>query len=369
MSDSFHRVLVLFGIFLLSTSGMAADLEADPNDRAQAEAIAQKHLSQLGKDYEAHLEIPRHLIIISTLDRKDIKDTVKFLADFTDDVRRTLRIQKPGAYIIVVLPRVEDYKPPNDNERILGYYQPATQTLTSVDRGQILRHEFTHALHHVDMMTENQSHSIWVMEGLASLFESARRATRGLTTYTDLRLPGLQEAIREKRAIPLAELFAMDVDAFQQTPDLTYAEARYLMFYLQSKDKLATWYRAYKANYATDPTGQISLERVLGKKLPQLEEEWKKWVLSLPPPNMPRTRLGLEMLDTAQGVKIVGLSEDGTAVEAGIKEGDIIEKLNGRPVGNSAELLGALRRAEKARTAVLQIRRQGKTLQIRVALQ
>jgi hypothetical protein len=98
------------------------------------------------------------------------------------------------------------------------------------------------------------------------------------------RQPALKRAIREGSLRPLRELIE-DPDFYRDDlVGLNYAQARYLMFYLQEKGLLAQYYRACRDGCADDPTGRKSLEALLAPRQQSLEEfekQWRAWVTDL----------------------------------------------------------------------------------------
>lgn len=122
----------------------------------------------------------------------------------------------------------------------------------------------------------------WFNEGLGSLYEQSSERDGQIVGLTNWRLAGLQEAIRARRAPTLAELVATSQDEFYGARSgVYYAQARYLLYYLQEKGLLGRYYRALAAGLASDPTGRAALEEILGQDLPAFEPAWKKFVLSL----------------------------------------------------------------------------------------
>jgi len=335
----------------------------------EAAAIARKYLRKFGSKYTARYDPARGIIYISALDEHHLSKTIRLLATFSEAFDKTLKVARPDRLITVLLPTSEDYQPMAPNPKVTGFYDPVDRTVTSVDRGSVLLHEFTHALHQADCERAGQDHPIWIREGLASLFESSLITPAGLQPRVDTRVLTLQKAIRLKQIVPLSRLVAMNNTKFGQNADICYAEARYLMLYLYSKGKLASWYAAYKKGYTEDQTGKRTLEKALGKKLFLVEKDWQQWIRGLQLPwgqrRADRGRLGIHMRDTARGVKIVGFDPGSAAEMAGrLRVGDTVIRFDGRDIRNSAELIGAIRAARALRTVTMVVRRAGRTIEI-----
>ena len=61
-----------------------------------------------------------------------------------------------------------------------------------------------------------------------------------------------------------------------------YAAARYLCHYLQERDLLRDFYRAFRDGHADDPTGYATLQRVLKTDdMAAFRVRWEEYVLGL----------------------------------------------------------------------------------------
>jgi len=161
-----------------------------------------------------------------------------------------------------------------------GYYRPWDQTLVmNIGTGTgTLVHEMTHAL----MKPDFPDVPTWFDEGLASLHEQCQIARETIVGLENWRLPGLQKAIDEKRLVPLEKLVATTRADFRGANEgLHYAEARYLVLYLQRQGLLRKFYREFRDGHKDDPTGAKTLARVAGKTLGELEKDWVPWVTKL----------------------------------------------------------------------------------------
>jgi hypothetical protein len=337
---------------------------------AQAARIAREEVRRLGEGYTARIDGRRHIVYVSALDDEHLDKTLRLLTAFTDAYRRTLPAATPAWNLTVVLPTVKDYRKGKlPFKGCAGFYDPSERRLVSIDRGRTLVHEFTHALHHADTAAAKQVHPVWVCEGLATLFEASRITPAGLVPQVDRRLPALQRALKDDKAIPLRRLLAMDSEAFRKDAELAYAEVRYVMYYLHARGCLADWYRRYKAAFLRDRNGAKALEVALGGRLFQIEPQWRQWVLQLRVPSSERRvqqgRLGLQMKKGTRGVKVVGLVPGGAAEIAGrIHVNDVIEAFNGHEVTHPGELIGAIRSARALQTVEVRLRRGGRTMTV-----
>ena len=346
-------------------AGTTQDLNRVARRRAAAE------VKRCGPKYSAYIDINQHIIYVSALDDTHLHRTIRMLNAHAVAYRRVLPCSRPAWNTVVVLITANDHDrlmptlKAAPKTKVAGIYQPTTHRVTSIDRGEVLRHEFTHALHHADASAARQPHPIWLREGLAMLFQDARITPSGLEPVLDAELWTLQKAIREKRTFPLSTFFRMAQSTFLKTPALSYAQAKYVVYYLHHRQRLADWYRRYKATYTRDPSGEKAFQAILGNRTETLEAQWKKWVAGLRYHGNRRRagqgRLGVKIANDSRGVKITGLLNGGAAKRAGrLRAGDIVQKFNGYPTRNVAELSAAVRASGAMRTVPVEILRQGR---------
>ncbi len=366
---------VALGVLALCFAVPAGTVFAASRDyNAEAKRISAKQLSQFGKGYSARYDNNRHILYISALDDAHLNQTVVLLSAFTQAYRRTLVNGRGEGNITVVLPTAEDYKKLElPFPGCVGFYSYAGRRLVSIDRGRTLLHEFTHALHHADMTAARQVHPIWIVEGLATLFEASKITPSGLVPQHDSRLATIQKALKnkdkDKKAFSLRELLSMGREPFMKDASLAYAQARYVMYYLYERGRLDDFYRRYKDTFVHDPHGIAAFEAATGNKLAIIERAWSKWVLDQKVPSSQRRarqgRLGLEIQRAAQGAKVVGLQPGGAAKTAGrLKVGDVIEQFNGAKIRNEAELVAAIRSAGAMRTVKVQLLRNSRRMTV-----
>ena len=334
----------------------------------QAKRLAARYHKQMGKEYVAQIDNHRHLVYISALDAEHLRQTQNLLAAYVDAHKKTLFVTPLPWNVVIILPTTDDFRDlvaEAGYDDCKGFYVTYTRKLISIDRGSVLIHEFTHALHEADFTKARQTHPIWIKEGLATLFDASRITPSGLEPYVDTRLLTVQKALREKNAIDLDRLLKMGRKPFMKDANICYAQSRYLMLYLYQKNRLRSWYADYKKNYTKDPTGRKALKRALGKPLHLFEPEWKQWVQKLKPvrgaDRAGEARLGLEVKADKRGVKVVRMLPGSAAKTAGrIRVGDIITKLNGVETKNIAAFVAAVRSAGANQTVKVELIRHGR---------
>lgn len=159
-----------------------------------------------------------------------------------------------------------------------GFFRHDNIMLMNVATGTgTLVHELTHAL----MKPDFPRAPGWFNEGLASLYEqcSLHPTIQG---HANWRLAGLQQALKTDNLRPLQEMIE-DTDFYdEEHVGLNYAQARYLMFYLQEKRLLAKYYEQFRDNVEDDPTGLKTLEKIIeSQNLNEFEKNWRAWVMTL----------------------------------------------------------------------------------------
>ena len=88
----------------------------------------------------------------------------------------------------------------------------------------------------------------WFNEGLASLYEQCAisRDNRSITGLANWRLPALKQAIRRETLRPLRELIEDEHFYADDRVGMNYAQARYLLMYLQEKKLLTDYYAHFR---------------------------------------------------------------------------------------------------------------------------
>jgi hypothetical protein len=124
----------------------------------------------------------------------------------------------------------------------------------------------------------------WFNEGLGSLYEQSAEVGGRIVGLTNWRLEGLQRAIRARRVPSFASLTAAGEGEFYNGRHqyTGYAQARYLLYYLQEKGLLQAFYQRFHAARGGDPGGYRTLQAVLGEPdMGDFQRRWEAWVLGL----------------------------------------------------------------------------------------
>jgi hypothetical protein len=145
-----------------------------------------------------------------------------------------------------------------------------------------LSHELVHPIVAVDFPAA----PTWINEGIASLFEAPVMPKKGVIHgVRNWRLPRLKTGLssaKEHAHVTLPVLFSLSDAAFRDDQeDLHYAMARYFCQWLDGKNQLWPFYRAWRDSKGLDESGEKSFKQVTGQSVAEAQEEWIKWVRGL----------------------------------------------------------------------------------------
>jgi hypothetical protein len=164
-----------------------------------------------------------------------------------------------------------------------GYFSPRHKALIMniATGGGTLVHEIVHPY----VAANFPACPAWFNEGLGSLYEQCDQRDGHIIGLTNWRLPGLQAAIRAGKLPPFKTLLATTTDQFYGDDRGThYAQARYLLYYLQQQNLLRPYYQAFVKDHEKDPTGYATLLAMLKRsdeQMPEFQQQWEAWVLAL----------------------------------------------------------------------------------------
>ena len=167
----------------------------------------------------------------------------------------------------------------NVTERNTGYHSQkrALIIMRYIEGKGTILHEATHKF----MKADFPDAPIWFDEGLASLHEASNYTGGKLVGGFSLRLLTLKTAMVEGEYKNLRHLMEMERKVFnKENTLLNYAQARYLIMFMQEKGILERYYKLFRGTYHDDNTGITQLEKVYGKPLNKIELDYTVYVYS-----------------------------------------------------------------------------------------
>ncbi|TET32211.1 MAG: PDZ domain-containing protein [Planctomycetota bacterium] len=315
-----------------------------------ADKIIERYKKRLGDEYTVQKNKKYKLIIITNVDSSRLTSLRGALIAYADCHWKDFFKNRPEYYITVLIPKsTEDYRKHfGGRSGAAGFYNPGTKILTVnlATGGGTMIHEFTHALHWGDMEGLSQRHPQWVVEGFGSLYEQCTRREGSGYGLLNWRLPGLKRAIANETCYPLKDFISNSGSHFRKNQSLAYAISRYIFYFLQEKKLLRKWYAKYRENYDEDKSGLKTLEEIYGKSIEEFEKDWLEFLEPLnygrggPSANTPF--IGVNLEETDDGLKITQVQENTPADKAGLKDGDIILKMDDKDIKTVSDLRGVV---------------------------
>lgn len=296
--------------------------------RKAAEKVISVLRREFGEGYIYEVDDADKLIFATNTDPQTLAALKKWLSAQARSQWDQLFEHRPDQYISVILPSPTDYRNIVTMPGVGGFYNHENRILIAQRLGQIMTHEFTHAMHSADLDPLGQEHPIWLTEGIATMYEAGRFENDVLIPADNFRLGPLKQAAARNRLIPFDKLMKMDQKSFVNNATIAYGESGSLLLYLHSKDLLRKFYDTFKEGFEKDKTGAAALQEVTGMPLAQLEKEWKEWMLQRTPPTLQTGQngvvLGVRFGQGNDGLKIDQVFPLGPAAKAGMLTGDVI---------------------------------------------
>lgn len=325
-------------------------------------------------DYQVFVDAERNFVFLHTKTQERLDAARQQLDEYARLQWRDLfrnRITQP--LHVVLLAR-------EDNDAMLengvgGYFNPQTNQLVCGDlpsmtlsRSNVVVHEFTHALHFADQAARGQPHPIWLIEGLASLFESATVVDDRLVPRHSARLATVRAAAQRGQAIPWRRIMQMSQPTFLQDAGLAYAQARYMLFYMWERGLLKRFYDEYTntSSFQGDRTALESFEVAFGRPIDEVERDWRAWVLEQQEPPIPF--IGVRTEAAEGGCRVVVVVPGSGAEKAGLKVGDVVTSAAGSPLRTPDDVLEVLSTHDVGDQVVFELRRGDATLSLTVTL-
>ncbi|MCD4658093.1 MAG: putative Ig domain-containing protein [Planctomycetes bacterium] len=309
-----------------------------------------KPLEELFPGYLIHRDEANRLIFLTNVGSNDEKrkKILEFISaqlmNYAKAQRESLFDKQPSSYIKILLPNNRDFsvyrKQAGYSEIVGGWYNPGTKLLISKSLGHTLIHEFTHALHYADTWSRGIWHKIWFSEGVATCFENSmlpEGSRKNLTPIHNWRMDLAIKAVQSdsKYYVPWDELFNMSRTKFLNTQNIQYhyAQARYIVYWLNELGKLKEFYDAYNQTYKKDKSGIKAFEKVFGNNLSKIEVQWKTWMKSISRPTR-SAWLGItaSYRTNPQGLKLLRIFSNSPAKSAKLRKGDILLRVGNIPV-------------------------------------
>jgi hypothetical protein len=307
---------------------------------------------RFGEGYIFEVDEVRRLAF-AVFGSRQILDSMKAdLDSYADAQWENLFANRPSYYITIVCPSAADFRKMAPNPGVAGFYDDARRTLVcggiGGKTGGTLRHEFTHALHGADAAARGQSHPIWVVEGLATCFESSKLKDGKFCPIPNGRVAVLKSLLPGGRTVRFSSFMKYSPQQFMSNPNLCYAQARYIMFYFFDRGKLRQWYDSFCSSFDKEHFGILATESVFDKKIAEVEKDWKEWVSKQPSPagvSLPSGGpfLGVGTTEDELGMTVTEIVPDSAAEKAGIKVGDIVTEIDGKEVKDQSAFVNAIR--------------------------
>jgi hypothetical protein len=333
--------------------------------------------SEFGEGYIFEVDEARRLAFAVYGSRQTLNSMKSDLDSYADAQWENLFANRPSYYITIVCPSQADFRKLAPSPGVAGFYNDVNRTLVcggiGSKTGGVLRHEFTHALHHADMAARGQSHPIWVAEGLATCFESSRLKDGKFYPIPNGRAAVLKNFISSGRTVRLSSFMKYSPQQFMSNAGLCYAQARYIMFYFFDCGKLRDWYESFCGSFEREHYGVLATENVFDKKIADVEKDWKEWVSKQPspagvslPPGGPF--LGVGTTEDELGMTVSEVVPDSAAEKAGIKVGDIITEIDGKEVKEHSVFVDAIQAHKVGDEIKIKVLRGEETLELTATL-
>jgi len=258
-----------------------------PADYAQAVMSVKEKIAKLKGDFTVVVEKP--FVVVGDLSEAGVKAQAAGTVRWATQMLKQDYFKKDPTRILTVY-LFQGAKSYEKNALALfgekpttpyGYYSSKHNALVMniATGGGTLVHEIVHPFIEANF----PNCPPWFNEGMGSLYEQSSEVDGHIYGATNWRLRGLQNAIAEGDVPSIKFLTSMDDDAFYGGDyGVHYAEARYLLYYLQKKGLLVRYYQEFYRDRATDKTGYETLKRLLGEEdMVAFKKRWETYVLGL----------------------------------------------------------------------------------------
>jgi tetratricopeptide (TPR) repeat protein len=328
--------------------------------------------ARLGPKYLYEADEQNKLIFAAATDQATLDALKSALLKQAASQWDLLFSHKPDEFIRIVIPTAVDFRKLVHVPSASGIYLDESRTLYAQRMGQVVVHEFTHALHAADQRAVGQEHPVWLREGLASMYEAGDFVDDVLEPRDNFRLAFVQNAARRHALVPLEKLLRYTPQDFVSHANLAYGQSSSLLLYLYEQKLIRKFYDEFKKTYDADPFGRIALERTTGLDLAELQNQWTQWMLqreapALQPP-LGGAWIGASVAPGNDGIRITLVSPNGPALMSGLKVGDVIIAVDEHEARDSQTLLPIIASHQPGDLIVLKVRRGEEYLKVPMVL-
>jgi len=337
--------------------------------RQRAERIRARLRKRFGDGFAYEIDHDNKLVFATDVDRQTLEELRQRLTRHAEALWRDLLTHRFEQYVTVVIPKSAG----GWRRGVGGYYRHGERMLVAKTVGMTTMHEFTHALHFGDQDGLGQRHPIWVVEGLATLYETAEVVDGRSAPMPNHRLNQIKLYAARGKTLPWKSLFGLSRRQFMSKSSICYAQSRYIFVYLYQKGLLKKWYDAYTAGYEKDRTGAAAMEAVFGKTLAEIESGWLAWVKAKKAlPHRLRAKqayMGIRVAGQTDGLRIVQVVAGSGADKARLLAGDVIVSIDGRRIVEGGALIRLVASSKVGDRLKVRYRRSGAYRTATVVLQ
>ncbi|MSR18991.1 MAG: PDZ domain-containing protein [Phycisphaerales bacterium] len=334
----------------------------EPRAAIAAQSMANWKSTHPKSGYNYVRDPVHRLLLAHDLDERSSGEMRQMLESESDLLARLLFGGAQPDWVFIAVTSPKDAGRTFTSPGNTGAYDHGARSLETRDTGASLRHEFAHALHFGHMQRLGQRHPIWMIEGLASIFEDYEvKGDGSLTILPNQRHNLARKQVKGDRAESIRALATMTPDEFMRKPLERYPQVRSIFEYLVARGLLERFYREYTENQERDPTGIAAIEAVTGEAIAVFEKNWRAWVLSRAPID-DRVEpgdgaLGVTLGEVSDGARITRVINGSAAAAAGLRTGDIIVSIGERAVRSVAETVEAIARLDAGDRTTIGYRR------------
>ncbi len=294
------------------------------------------------KNYRFESDLKRRLFYATCLDEEPHKEMRALIEREADWLSTHLFGDTPNYPTLIAVPTTKDAKTYFDDPQTTGVYEHRLRMLIARDIGESLQHEFVHLMHYGSMERVRQKHPIWIQEGLASLFENFEFQGDEIRFLPNTRHNLARRAVLGNGALSWSKLFALKPEEFMDRAQALYPQVRSIFEYVADRGKLVPFYAALVKTFPKDPTGAKAMEEIFGKPLGDIERQWKEWLKARgaidDAVRVGDASLGIQIVEVPEGIRIRDTLPKSAVRAAGLKIGDVIVAIDGKPVRSSREL-------------------------------